>query len=107
MSQQLDWLAEGSFTRTVTHPPSAPRARKLDPETSHRAAERAVEFSGKHAAAIFGWLKDHPEGCTYREIAAGVKLEPVAVGRRLKELQETAGVYADGTRNRMTVWKVR
>lgn len=82
-------------------------ARKRDPETSKRAAERVGQFKAKHESAIFGYLRDHPEGATYREIAAGVNLEPVAVGRRMKGLQERAGVYADGERNRMTVWKVR
>lgn len=82
-------------------------SRRTDPQTSKAAAERATEFKGKHAAAIFAWLCDHPEGCTYREIAHGTGLEPVAVGRRLKELQETAGVYADGERDGMQAWKVR
>lgn len=82
-------------------------ARAADPLTSHAAAERARTFKGKHAAAIFGFLLEHPAGSTYREIAAGIGIEPVAVGRRLKELRETAGVYADGERNGMQVWKVR
>jgi DNA-binding transcriptional ArsR family regulator len=84
-----------------------PLSRRTDPATSHQAAERSAEFRGKHAAAIFAYLIDHPDGATYREIAAGTRLEPVAVGRRLKELRETAGVYADGVRDGMQVWRVR
>ena len=82
-------------------------ARRTDPETSVRAAERSVHFRGKHAAIIFNYLVDHPQGLTYRAIAAGTQLEPVAVGRRLKELRETAGVYSDGVRDGMQVWRVR
>lgn len=82
-------------------------ARRADPQTSHAAAERTAAFKGKHESSIFGWLCDHPEGGTYREIAAGTNLEPVAVARRMKGLQERAGVYADGERNGCQVWKVR
>jgi hypothetical protein len=84
-----------------------PLARKRDPQTSHAAAERSDEFRGKHESKIFGYLLEHPEGATYRQIAAGVDLEPVAVGRRMKALCERAGVYADGQRDGMQVWKVR
>lgn len=82
-------------------------ARRADPQTSHAAAERTATFKGKHEAAIFGWLLDHPAGGTYREIATGTSLEPVAVARRMKGLQERAGVYADGERSGMTVWRAR
>lgn len=85
----------------------APRARRTDPATSHRAADKAATFSGKHAAAIFGWLSEHAAGGTYREIAAGTGLEPVAVARRMRELCDRAGVYAAGERNGMAVYRVR
>lgn len=80
--------------------------RRADPATSKAAAVRAGQFKGKHAATIFGWIWDHSDGQTYREIAIGTGLEPVAVARRMKELQERAGVYADGERDGMQVWKV-
>lgn len=105
--RQLDWLQEGSFARVTTRPAEHPRARRVDPETSHEAAERATAFVGKHESTIFAYILAHPEGSTYRQIAAGTKLEPVAVARRLKGLQERAGVYADGKRDGMQVWKVR
>lgn len=92
------------FALNFTAPPLA---RRSDPPTSHAAAERAVTFKSRHAAQIFAALLEHPDGLTYREIAAIAQLEPVAVGRRMKELRETAGVYADGERNGMQVWKVR
>lgn len=90
-----------------------PRARRTDPVTSHLAAERSVEFSGKHAAAIFGWLKDHPGGGTKDEIARGTGIDAIAVARRIAGLRESAGVYDSGetrktpTGRAATVWKVR
>lgn len=82
-------------------------ARVSDPETSYRAAARAGAFKSKHEAKIFGYLLAHPEGATYRQIASGTQLEPVAVGRRMKGLRERAGVYADGIRDGMQIWKVK
>lgn len=84
-----------------------PLSRRRDPETSKRAAERSGEFRGKHESKIFGYLLDHPEGATYRQIAAGTNLEPVAVARRMKGLQERAGVYPDGERGGMQIWRVK
>ena len=87
---------------------SKPLARRNDPETSKDAAERASRFVGKHEATIFAWLCGcHPAGQTYRQIASGTGLEPVAVARRMKGLQGRAGVYADGKRDGMQVWKVK
>lgn len=103
MNEQIDWLSDARLASLNTRP----LARKKDPETSHAAAARADRFVGKHESAIFGYLADHPEGATYRQIAAGTGLEPVAVARRMKGLCERAGVYADGKRDGMQVWKVR
>jgi hypothetical protein len=94
------------MTQLALFEPAERLARRKDPETSKHAAERSVEFRGKHESKIFGYLLDHPEGATYRQIAAGTNLEPVAVARRMKGLQERAGVYADGKRDGMQVWKV-
>lgn len=82
-------------------------ARRSDPETSKRAAEKAGQFKAKHEATIFAYLCGITGGATYRQIAAGTGLEPVAVARRMKGLQERAGVYADGKHDGMQVWKVR
>lgn len=85
---QIDWLADASFSRVVTHPPTrydtppakerpldwlaqdgermapqftrydAPRARATDPETSHQAADKAETFIASHESRIFGALHD-------------------------------------------------
>ena len=84
-----------------------PRSRVSDPRTSHIAADR-IKASGalaSHQHAIRTALRSRP-GMTYREIAEYTGMEPVAVGRRLKELEHTH-VYADGERNGMRVfWPV-
>lgn len=88
-------------------------ARASDPQTSPTAAARVREFAGKHASAIFCWLADHPAGGTKDEIARGTGIDPIAVARRMKELQRTAGVYDSGetrstpTGRQATVWRVR
>lgn len=67
----------------------APRARRSDPETSYKAAERAATFRAKHEAQIFAAISDAGEvGCTYKEIAHITKMEPVAVARRLSAMGE-------------------
>lgn len=102
-------LADGDATREYIEA----RARHSDPVTSHQAAERSVEFSGKHASAIFCWLKDHPAGGTKDEIARGTGIDAIAVARRIKELRDTAGVHDSGetrktpTGRNATVWRVR
>ena len=63
--------------------------RRSDPDTSARAAIKAVEFKGKHEAIIFGAICDAgSRGATYREIARSICMEPVAVGRRLSAMCE-------------------
>lgn len=87
-------------------------ARSTDPDTSQAAAVRAREFSGKHAAAIYVWLADHPAGGTKDEISKGTGIDSIAVARRISELRETAGVYDSGERRKTPtgrsacVWKV-
>lgn len=64
-------------------------ARRTDPMSSHRAAERAVSFKAKHEATIFAAISDAGErGATYKEIAHITKMEPVAVARRLSAMGE-------------------
>lgn len=59
-------------------------ARRTDPATSHRAAERTTKFRAKHEAAIFAAIADAgSHGATMHEIAEATGLEPVQVGRRL------------------------
>lgn len=85
--RQLDWLADASLQRTVTHPP---RARRADPQTSHQAAKRAAEFAGNHEARIFDAIQAAGNrGATAKEIAAVTGLTDVQVSRRLKAMGET------------------
>lgn len=103
--------AEGLLAPDARH-----LARATDPETSRQAAGRARGLSARHRAAIFAWLKDHPEGGTKNEIDAwvgGRKLDPWQIARRMKELCKTAGVYDSGERRKTptgraaTVWRIR
>lgn len=82
-----------------------PRARKRDPATSHQAAERAATFAGKHRALIWNALLERGP-MHYREIAAVTGLEPVAVNRRGKEMQEQ-GLVAIGpdVKDGMRLWR--
>ena len=61
--------------------------RRTDPSTSHDAAANVPAFRAGHEALIYDALCNAPHGLTYREIAAIAKLEPVAVGRRLKGME--------------------
>ncbi len=81
-----------------------PRSRRHDPETSHIAGE-LIKASGalaSHQNTIRAAIHRKP-GMTYREIADMTGMEPVAVGRRLKEL-EPHHAYRDGERNGMACW---
>lgn len=63
-----------------------PRARRLDPSTSHQAAAAAVELSARHRQIILDCLKKRgPAGKD--AIAAHTRLDGVAIARRLPELQ--------------------
>ena len=64
-----------------------PLFRSNDPSTSRDAAARVPAFKAGHEAKIYDALCNAPHGLTYREIAAIAKLEPVAVGRRLKGME--------------------
>jgi predicted ArsR family transcriptional regulator len=77
----------------------APRARRRDPSTSHIAAER-IQASGRadaHRQTIVAAIRRAP-GMTYREIAEATGLEPVAVGRRLVEVERDGRVLAGQAR---------
>lgn len=58
--------------------------RRDDPDTSARAAVKALEFKGRHEGAIFGAICDAGNrGATAKEIAAVTRLTDVQVNRRL------------------------
>lgn len=61
-----------------------PLARRSDPETSYRAADRATQFKAKHESTIFNAIFEAgPRGATAKEIAAVTGLTDVQVNRRL------------------------
>lgn len=81
------------------------RARRSDPVTSQRAAAKVDRFAGGHFAKIIAALSELRTG-TYREIAFEAGLEPVAVARRLRELEIAGKIGRIGERDGFTVWTV-
>jgi len=77
------------------------RARKRDPETSQRAAAKVERFASGHFAKILDALRVPG---SYREIAARADLEPVAVARRMAELETAGLVKRVGEVAGFTVW---
>ena len=66
----------------------APRARRRDPATSHKAAERAKAFAPSHAKQICAALSLGPdEGMTAEEISESIGLTVVQIDRRVKQMQ--------------------
>lgn len=81
------------------------RARRTDPETSQRAAAKVERFASGHFAKILAAMAELRTG-TYREIAFEASLEPVAVARRLRELETAGKIGRIGERDGFTVWTV-
>jgi predicted transcriptional regulator len=85
-----------------------PRARNVDPATSHVAAAKAARFSESHAGRIHVALTQGP--ATAHELAERTGLTVVQIDRRLPELQRmgmAAVVVCDGktvTRDGFRVW---
>lgn len=86
---------------------STPRARHRDPATSHLAAAKVVGRADAHRQMIAAAIRQRP-GMTYREIAELTGLEPVAVGRRLVEVEREglarAGEARTVNRSAMRTW---
>lgn len=78
-------------------PSPAPLARRLDPETSHKAAQRAMSFKSHHEAAIVNFLKAAGGSAICETIAVGTGLDEVAVCRRMASLMRAGKVKPDGT----------
>jgi DNA-binding IclR family transcriptional regulator len=79
-------MSEQQFDLAL-RPPPLPQARRADPVTSHQAAASMREGAAIHRGKILVALRVlGARGGTYREVATQAQLEPVAVGRRLKEL---------------------
>lgn len=62
-----------------------PLARRTDPDTSRRAADRAFGFQARQEAKIYAALRSGP--MTAKEIAAATGLDYVAVSRRDKGME--------------------
>jgi predicted ArsR family transcriptional regulator len=70
-------------------------ARAEDPDVSHEAAARAVEFSGAHCDRILACLQTFgPQ--TKDEIADKTGLSPVQVDRRLPDLRKALKAFPTG-----------
>lgn len=82
-------------------------SRTSDPITSKVAGEKTKEFRARHIAKIWNCLKDHGAK-TYKEIAELTGLEPVAVARRRREMEENQLIEVlNETRNGCSVWKAK
>lgn len=79
-----------------------PRARRHDPATSQRAASKVERFASGHFAKIIDALRVPG---SYREIAARAGLEPVAVARRMGELERAGLVRRAGEFGGFTTWE--
>ncbi len=82
-------------------------SRSSDPETSKVAGEKTKEFRARHIAKIWACLKESGSK-TYKEIAALTGLEPVAVARRRKEMEENHLIEVLGeARNGCALWRAK
>jgi predicted ArsR family transcriptional regulator len=67
------------------------RARRSDPETSKKAAEKAERFAGTHKGKILAALKEHGP-LTAKQLSSLIDLTVVQIARRLPELEELGHV---------------
>lgn len=87
------------------------RARGSDPETSHQAAARVIDFAHGHYALILGSLKVHGDQ-TIHELEATTRLDHHAVARRTAELHDANRIEPTGETKpsphgrRCRVWKL-
>lgn len=77
------------------------RAKRNGPATSQRAASKVERFASGHFAKILEALRVPG---SYREIAARADLEPVAVARRMAELEQAGLVKRAGELGGFTTW---
>lgn len=70
-------------------------ARRTDPDTSHDAAARVVEFQSSHQHRILAAIEDLGEA-TVDEIASQCEIAAHAVGKRLPELERAGQIIATG-----------
>lgn len=79
-------------------------SRRSDPITSKVAAEKAGQFRIRHASKIYAALKEFGP-MTYKEIAKRIGMEPVAVARRRKEMEENRLIEVYGERDGCQLWR--
>lgn len=71
-----------------------PRARRRDPETSHKAARKIAVFKASQDAAIFAAIADSGKrGATAKDIAKVTTLTDVQANRRLKEMGDRGLIF--------------
>ena len=90
---------------------AARAAHARDPATSFKAAEQAVGLAASDQRIILKFLKEiWPVKASYRAIARNTGLDPVAVARRMIELErgkliERAGIGKMENRRMATLWR--
>lgn len=84
----------------------APIVRRGDPSTSHKAAQRALNFKAKHEAAIFAAIAEAgSQGATAKEISRATGLTDVQANRRLSAMGERGLIRRNGMeRNGCKAW---
>ena len=82
-----------------------PLASRTDPVTSHAAADKAASFKARQISLIFCCLQDYGPA-TYRELAARLQMEPVAIARRGAEMRRN-GLISMGPdmRDGCQIWR--
>jgi len=94
-------VTESTLPFAMTH------ARTSDPDTSHAAAESAVQFATTHKGRILAELKRRPSGASW--IADALGMERGQVNKRLAdlrndELASTSGTIESRSGRRERVW---
>jgi hypothetical protein len=65
-----------------------PGARHSDPDTSHKAAERAPSVRAHDRRLVLHEHYEHPDGLTDFELAANLGRQQTSVGKRRGELRD-------------------
>ena len=86
--------------------PDAPRARRSDPLSSHRAADAIAPHLSGQRRAVWEALKRHP-GRSSKELAEVSGLDRYLIARRLPELEQFGLVERVGSDSRDVRWFVR
>ena len=85
--------------------PDAPRARRSDPLSSHRAADEVAPHLSGQRRAVWEALKKHP-GRSSKELSEVSNLDRYMIARRLPELEQFGLVSRVGSGSRDVRWFV-